>query len=72
MSRDLLVSYWARIDFGSGRWVGGREIGFIMLTYVVGPFEFDGYVRVASVICFNTFYNCEGGDVLEKDDGSLV
>lgn len=43
-----------------------------MLTYVVGPFEFDGYVRVAGVICFDTFDNCQGGDILEKADGGLV
>lgn len=60
MSRDLLVSHWAE-----------REMGMILLTYIVGPFEFDGYVRVAGVICFDTFDNCEGGDILEKDDGGL-
>lgn len=42
-----------------------------MLTYVVRPFEFDGYVLVAGVICFDTFDNCQGGDVLEKADGGL-
>ena len=43
-----------------------------LLTYVVGPFEFDGYVCVAGVICFDTFDNCKSGDILEKDDGCLV
>lgn len=43
-----------------------------MLTYVVGPFEFDGNVRVAGVISFDTFDNCQGGDVLEKADGGLL
>lgn len=65
MSRDLLVSYWAEVEFG-------REERLIMLTYVIGPFEFDGYVRVAGVICFDTFDNCQGGDILEKADGGLV
>lgn len=58
MSRGLHVSYWAGVEFGSGRWVGGRESGLILLTYVVGPFEFDGYVRVAGVIRFDAFDNC--------------
>lgn len=66
------------ILFGWGReWrefrerVGGRGV-FSLLTNVVRPFELDGYIRVAGVICFNTFDNCEGGDVLEKDNGGLV
>lgn len=51
---------------------GGRKGVFSLLTNVVRPFELDGYIRVAGVICFNTFDNCEGGDVLEKDNGGLV
>ena len=43
-----------------------------MLTYVVGPFEFDGYVSVACVICFDTFDNRQSGDVLEKADWCSV
>ncbi len=43
-----------------------------MLACVVGPFEFDGYVRAACVICFDTFDNRQSGDVLEKADSCLV
>lgn len=51
---------------------GGRKGCVSLLTYVVRPFELHGYIRVAGVICSNTFDNCEGGDVLKKDDGGLI
>lgn len=57
------------VEGGFFSWGGMR---LKLLTYVVGPFEFDGYVCVAGVICFDTFDNCKSGDILEKDDGCLV
>lgn len=69
-----IVSYFGWLGSGvEGLQGKGVRMGFVsMLTNVIRPLELDGYIRVAGVICLNTFDNCEGGDVLEKDNGGLV